>query len=51
MGKLERKRALARAMRKLEDNIKMDLQETGWLGSNWFGLAHGTDKWQAPVNA
>jgi hypothetical protein len=51
VGKLERKRALARAMRKLEDNIKMDLQETGWLGSNWFGLAHGTDKWQAPVNA
>jgi len=29
VGKLERKRALARAVRKLEDNIKMELQEIG----------------------
>ena len=51
VGKLERKRALARDARKLEDNIKMELQEIGWQGSKWLDLAHGRDKWQAPVNA
>jgi hypothetical protein len=33
VGKLERKRALARTARTLEDNIKMELQELGWQGS------------------
>ena len=51
VGKHERKRALARAVRKLEYNIKMELQELGWQGSKWLDLAHGRDKWQALVNA
>lgn len=50
VGKLERKRALARAAHKLEDNVKMELQEIGWQGSNWLDLTHGRDKWQALVN-
>ena len=51
VGKLERKRAHARAVRKLEGNIKMELQEIGWQGSNWLDLAQGRNKWQALVNA
>lgn len=51
MGKLKRKRALARAVRKLQYNIKMEIQEIGWQGSNWLDLAHGRDKCQALVNA
>jgi len=51
VGKLERKRAHARAVHKLEGNIKRELQEIGWQGSNWLDLAHGRNKWQALVNA
>jgi hypothetical protein len=32
VGKPEGKRPLGRPRRRWEDNIKMDLQEVGWLG-------------------
>jgi hypothetical protein len=31
--------------RKLEDNIKMDLQEVGWEGMCWIDLAENWDRW------
>jgi hypothetical protein len=36
--KPERTRPLGRSRRRLEDNIKMDLQEVGWGGGAWTGL-------------
>ena len=44
MGKLEEKRPIGRPRCRLEDNIKMDLQEVGW--GAWTGLMwlrKGTD--------
>jgi hypothetical protein len=36
---------------KLEDNIKMDLQEVGCGNMDLIGLARDTDRWRAHVNA
>jgi len=33
-----------------EDNIKTDLKEIVWEGSDWPYLAHGRDNWWALVN-
>jgi hypothetical protein len=33
----------------VEDEIKMDLQEVGWGGMDWFGLAADGDRWRAIV--
>jgi len=35
---------------KLEDNIKMDLQEVGFEGMDWIDVIEDTDRWRAPVN-
>ena len=51
MGKPEGKRPLERSRRRWEDNIKMDLQELGCGGMDWFELAQDRDKWRAFVNA
>jgi hypothetical protein len=37
-------------MHRLEDNIKMDLSETGLEGVDWIHLAKDRDLWQALVN-
>jgi hypothetical protein len=29
---------------------RMDLQEVGWGGMDWIGLAQDTDRWRAIVN-
>jgi hypothetical protein len=32
------------------DNIKLDIQEVGWVGMDWIDLAQNRDMWQALVN-
>jgi len=39
VGKSEGKRPLGRPRRRLEDNIKMGLQEVVCVGIDWIGLA------------
>jgi hypothetical protein len=36
--------------RKLEDNIKMNLQKVGCGGINWIELVQDIDRWRALVN-
>jgi hypothetical protein len=48
--KAEGKRPLGRPRRTWEDNIKMDLRETGIDGANWIQLAQDTVQWRACVN-
>ena len=45
MGKPEGKRPLGSPMRRLEDDIKMDLQEVGCGVMDWIELAQGKDRW------
>ena len=49
--KPEVKRPLGRPRHRWDDNIKMDLQEVGCGGMDWFELAQDRDRWQALVNA
>ena len=51
MGKPEGKRPLGRPSRRWEDNTKMDIQEVGYRGMDWFELAEDRDRWRALVNA
>jgi len=44
-----RKRPLGRTRRSWENNIKMDVRETGWSGVDWFNLAQERDKWPVLV--
>jgi hypothetical protein len=46
VGKPEGKRPLGRPTRRLEDNIKMDLKQTGWGGMDWIDLAQDRDQWR-----
>ena len=49
VGKSEGKRPLGRPRRRLEDNIKMDLEEVGGGRGDWMELAQDKDGWQALV--
>ena len=50
VGKPEGKRPLGRPRRRLEDNIKMDLQEVGGSCGDWMELAQDRDRWRALVS-
>jgi hypothetical protein len=47
VGRLEGTRPLGRPKRWWEDNIKMDLRETGIDGENWIRLAQDRAQWRA----
>jgi hypothetical protein len=51
VGRPEGRRPLGRPRRRLQDNIRMDLQEVGWDGVAWIDMAQDRDRWRAPVNA
>ena len=50
VGEPEGKRPLGRPRRRLEDNIKMDLQEVGGGCGDWMELAQDRDRWWALVS-
>jgi hypothetical protein len=50
IGIIEGKRPLGRPRRRWEDNIKLDLRETGIDGANWIPLAQDRVHWRAFVN-
>ena len=50
VGKPEGKKPLERPRRKLEDNIKMDLQEVGGGCGGWMELAQDRKRWWALVS-
>jgi hypothetical protein len=49
VGRPEGKRPLGRPRRRWEDNIKLDLRETGIDGANWIRLAQDRVQWRAFV--
>jgi len=44
------KTILARPRHRWEDNIKIDLQEEGYGGTDWIELAQDKDRWRALMN-
>jgi hypothetical protein len=50
VGKPEGKRPLGRPRHRWENNIKVDLRETGWGGMDWIDLAQDRNQWRVLVN-
>jgi hypothetical protein len=50
VGRPDVKRSLGRLRRRWEDNIKMDLRETEFDGTNWIRLAQDRVQWLTFVN-
>jgi hypothetical protein len=51
VGIPEGKKPIERTRRRWEDNIKIVLQEVGWGGMDWIGLAQDRDRWRAFLKA
>jgi hypothetical protein len=51
VGKPERKGPLWRLRLRWEEDIKMDIQEVGCGGMDWFDLVQDMDRWRAVMNA
>jgi hypothetical protein len=51
VGRPEGRRPLGRPRCRWEDNIKIDLQEVGWMCIYWIQLGQDRDRWRALVNA
>jgi hypothetical protein len=51
VGKPDGKKPLRRTRLRWEDNIKMDFQEVGCGGTDWFELAQYRERWRALVSA
>jgi len=50
VGRPEGKRQLGRPRRRWEDNIRMDLRETGIYVAYWIQLAQDRVQWQTCVS-
>jgi len=50
LGIPEGRRPLGSPRFRLEDNIKMDLQDVWWVYMDWIGLDQGRDRWLILVN-
>jgi hypothetical protein len=50
VGKPEGKRPLGRSRRRWEDNIRINLREIGWSGTDWIDLAQDRVQWRTLVN-
>jgi len=50
MGKPDGKRQLGLPWLRWEDNIKVDFQELGEGGLDWYDLAQDWNKWRKLVN-
>jgi hypothetical protein len=51
VGRPDGTRPLGRQRRRLDDNIKMYLQEVGWTSMDLIDLAEDRERWWAVVNA
>ena len=51
VGKPGGRSPLRRPRRRCVDNIRMDLQEVGYVYMDWIGLAQDRDRWRTVVSA
>jgi hypothetical protein len=49
VGRAEGKRPLGRHSYRWGNNLKMDLQELGWGGTDWIVVAEDRDSWRSRV--
>ena len=50
VGRPEGKGLFRRPGRRWEKNIKIDIQEVGWVGIDWIDQVQDRDRWQILVN-
>ena len=51
VGRPDARRLCVRARCRLENNIKVAVQEVDWGHMNWIAVAQDRDIWRAVVNA